>query len=124
MLIKQPCYFSLKDSLFCQKTPYLVKESTRLRNCIKVDKRVGITLWRYASGYSARTISSMFGIRQSTCRKICFEVAESTCAELAPKFLATLSHEELKHQAWLFKSKWGMPICVGARDGSHVPIPG
>ena len=66
----------------------------------------------------------MFGNGESTCREICFEVAESICAELAPEFLATPSNEELKHQAELFEKGQGIPMCIGARDGSHIPIRG
>ena len=89
-----------------------------------MDERVAIALWRYASGDSARTISWMFGIGESTCRERCFEVAESICADSVPEFLVTPSNEELKHQAELFERGPGIPMCIGARDGSHIPIGG
>ena len=99
MLIKQPFYFSSK-----KLTSYL------LRKKIYKIAKVAIALWRYASGDSARAISWMVGIGESTCREICFEVAQSICAELAPEFLATPSHEELRCQAELFE-RGGIPLC-------------
>ena len=92
-------------------TPYLQRRSTRMRQCINVDERVAMAFWRYASGDSVRTIAWMFGVGESTCSAICLEVAESICAEFAPEFLATPSHEEDPHQAELFEEDEEYP-CV------------
>ena len=90
-----------------------------MRQCINVDERVAMAFWRYASGDSVRAIAWMFGVGESTCSEICLEVAESICAEFAPEFLASLAH-----QAELFERGRGIPMCIGARDGSHIPIHG
>ena len=95
-----------------------------MRQCINVDEKVAMAFWRYASGDAVRAIAWTFGVGESTCSQICLEVAESICAEFAPEFLATASHEELAHQAELFERERGIPMCIGARDGSHIPIRG
>ena len=50
------------------------------------------------------------------------EVAQSICEEFGQ--LGTPSHEDLKRQAQLFETVFGYPVCIGARDGSHIPIRG
>ena len=37
-------------------TPYIHREKTRMRQSIDADERVAMTLWRYGSGHSGRTI--------------------------------------------------------------------
>lgn len=80
-------------------------------------------LWRYGgSGNSARTIAWMFGSGESICSEVCLEVAQSICEKFDQ--LGTPSHEDLKRQAQLFETVLGYPMCIGARDGSHIPIRG
>ncbi|XP_068728082.1 uncharacterized protein [Montipora capricornis] len=105
-------------------TPYIHRETTRMRQSIEVDKRVAVALWRNGSGDSARTIAWMFGVGESTCSEVCLEVAQSICEEFGQQFLGTPSHEDLKRQAQLFETGLGYPMCIGARDGSHIPIRG
>ena len=95
-----------------------------MKQSIGVDKRVVMALWRYGSSDSSRTISWMFKVGESTCTEVYLEVAQSTCGEFGPEFLATLTHKELENQAKLFERQWGFPMCIGARDETHIPIPG
>ena len=85
---------------------------------------VAMTLWRYGSGNSARTIAWMFGVGESTCSKVCLDVAQAICEEFGQQFLGTPSREDLKQQAELFETGRGYPMCIGTRDGSHIPIRG
>ena len=87
-------------------------------------ERVAMTLWRYGSGNSARTIAWMFGVGESTCSKVCLDVAQAICEEFGQQFLGTPSREDLKQQAELFETGRGYPMCIGTRDGSHIPIRG
>lgn len=83
-----------------------------------------MALWRCGSGDSNRTIAWLFGVEESTCVEACLEVAKAICKEFGPEYLATPSHEELKRQADLFERRRGFPMCIGARDGTHIPIRG
>ena len=67
-------------------TPYIHRETTRMRQSIEVDERVAMALWRYGSEDSARTIAWMFGVGESTCSEVCLEVAQSICEEFAHNF--------------------------------------
>ncbi|KAK2572795.1 Protein ALP1-like [Acropora cervicornis] len=64
----------------------------------------------------------MFGVGESICSEVCLEVAQSICEEFGQQFLGTPSHEDLKRQAQLFETELGYPMCIGERDGSHIPI--
>ena len=44
------------------------------------------------------------------------------CEEFGQQFLGTPSHEDLMRQAELFETGFGYPMCISARDGSHIPI--
>lgn len=105
-------------------TPYIQQQTTVMRPLIAVDERVAMALWRYSSADSCRTISWMFGVGQSTCTEACLEVAQAICEEFGPEYLATPTHDELKTQADLFERGRGFPMCIGARDGIHIPIRG
>ena len=67
-------------------------------------------------------LGCLFGAGESICSEVCFEVAQSICEEFGQ--LGTPSHEDLKRQAQLFETVLGYPMCIGARDGSHIPIRG
>jgi len=41
---------------------------------------------------------------------------------LLPKYIQTPHGERLQSIVDGFASKWGFPQCVGAIDGSHIPI--
>ena len=105
-------------------TPYIQRKTTVMRPSIAVDERVAIALWRFSSGDSSRTISWMFGVGESTCTETCLEVAQAICEDFGPEYLATPTHEEFKEQAELFERGRGFPMCIGARDGTHIPIRG
>lgn len=104
--------------------PYIQRQTTVMRPSIAVDERVAIALWRYGSADSCRTISWMFGVGESTCAEACLEVAQAVCEEFGPEYLATPTNDELKRQADLFERGRGFPMCIGARDGTHIPIRG
>lgn len=95
-----------------------------MRPSIAVDERVAIALWRFSSGDSSRTISWLFGVGESMCTETCLEVAQAICEEFGPEYLATPTQEEFKRQVELFERGRGFPMCVGARDGTHISIRG
>ena len=103
---------------------YIDRETTGMRPSIPVHERVAMALWRYGSGDSSRTISWLFGVGESTCADIYLEVAQAICDEFGPECLSTPTHEEMKRQAYRFENGRGFPMCVGARDGTHIPVRG
>ncbi|CAH3155950.1 unnamed protein product [Porites lobata] len=53
--------------------PDLQKQQTRMRTPISVEERVGLALWRIATGNSFRTCGLQFGYGKSTAKCICEE---------------------------------------------------
>lgn len=62
----------------------LEKRNTPLRGAVAVDKRVGIALWRLATGNDYRSIAHLFGAVISTTRDICNDFAYAVSAVLKP----------------------------------------
>ena len=46
-------------------SPQLTKQDTLLRECVKVEKRVAIAIWRLATGISYRTVSRIFNVSKA-----------------------------------------------------------
>lgn len=50
------------------------------------------------------------------------EFCRTICKVLLPKYIKFPEGDELKRVVDGFKHKYGFPQCVGAIDGSHIPI--
>ena len=51
----------------------LQKQHTRFRSPVSVEERVGLALWRLATGNSYRSCGLQFGLGKSTAKSICSE---------------------------------------------------
>ena len=98
------------------------RQDTRFRRAITVEQRVAITIWCLATPCEYRTVAHLFGVARST---VC-EVVQETCRAIVHNLLSLYinfpSGEGLKKVVDGFEEKWGFPQCVGAVDGSHIPI--
>ena len=102
--------------------PRLTKENTRMRAAITVEKRVAVALWRLATTSEYRNIGHLFGISRSSVCLIVLEVCQLIMDILMPKHIKKPEGNQLKEIVEVFERKWGFPQCVGAVDGSHIPI--
>ena len=102
--------------------PYLLKQDTHIRKAVSVKRRVAITLWRLSTNAEYRTIAHLFGVAKSTAREIVEEVCNAIVRKLFKKYIAIPSREALVSIIQGFADDWGFPQCVGALDGSHIPI--
>ena len=94
----------------------MAKKDTRLLECIPVNKRVAVALWRLATGDMYRSIGLPFGrVNADFCKAI------AKRASYFIKFPETLK-EELTQNIRLFPQKSPFPEVVGAIDGSHIPL--
>lgn len=100
----------------------LRKKHTRFRRPISVEARVAMALWRLASGIDYRSIGQLFGVGRSTCCKITHDVCQAILDLLLPRFIVIASRERLDEIKQGFLIKSGLQQCVGALDGSHIPI--
>ena len=102
--------------------PYLVKKTTRSRNPISVEQRVAVTIWRLATNVELRTISTLFGLGQSTVGKIVNETCSAITTYLLNKFVRIPEGQRLDENIEGFEHRRGFPQAVGAIDGTHIPI--
>ena len=100
----------------------LRKKCTRFREAIPVTKRVAIALWRLATGHDYRSIGQLFGVGRSTCCKITHDVCEAILDVLLPEFIKFPCNARLQEIKDGFKIMSGLRQCVGAIDGTHIPI--
>lgn len=100
----------------------LQKNATRMRQPVTVEERVGLSLWRLATGNSYRTCGLQFGLGKSTAKCICKEFEEAMVF-LKNRFIVfPTTRDEIEQKMQDFKDKYGIPQIVGAVDGSHIEI--
>lgn len=110
-------------SYLCQQLcSSLRRQDTVLRRAISVEKRVAVTLWCLATPCEYRTVAHLFGIARSTVCEIVKETCTLIVATLLHKYIRFPTGEKLDELVSTFKSKWGVPQCIGAIDGCHIPI--
>lgn len=86
--------------------------------------QIALTLWFLATGETQRGVGDRFGVGQQTVG----EVVSRICPLIVETFGGSFCYpdhpddEEWKGIISAFFSKSGMPNCVGAVDGSHIPI--
>lgn len=100
----------------------LQRQTTNYSLPIPVNKRVAIALWRLATNNDYRSVSHLFGVGIAT---VCRCVQEFCCAVLQvllPDHIKTPDAMKLMEMATYFDNRWRAPQCVGAIDGSHIPI--
>lgn len=107
----------------CQRLhPIVNKRNTVMRKSISVQRRVAITLWCLATPTEYRTIAHLFGVARST---IC-DIVHKTCSAIVECLMSTYINfprgNQLQRVIESFQGKWGVPQCVGAIDGCHIPI--
>ena len=102
--------------------PALTRTDTLLRKCLSVERRVAVTLWCLATPTEYRTIAHLFGIARSTVCETVHEVCHCIVDVLLNEYIKFPSGNRLDCIVDEFKTKWGVPQCIGAIDGCHIPI--
>ncbi|KAL2085970.1 hypothetical protein ACEWY4_019290 [Coilia grayii] len=100
----------------------MVKINTNYRVSVPLKKRVAIALWKLATGCEYRTISHLFGVGLSTVFNCVQDFCNAVISVLLQKHIAIPDSTKLKDMATYFLKRWRVPQCVGAIDGSHIPI--
>ena len=105
--------------VFC---PDLAMKDTRLRECIPVNKRVGVALWRLATGDMYRSTGLQFCIGRCTAMLLKADFCKAIAKRATYFIKFPQTEEELTWNIRLFAQKSPFPQVVGAIDGSHIPL--
>lgn len=110
--------------LICEELDATVtKKNTMLRDAIPAPKRVGVCVWRLATGAPLRHVSERFGLGISTCHKLVIEVCRAIYDVLMPKYLRWPSSDpEIRSTKEKFESVHKIPDVVGSIYTTHIPI--
>ncbi len=106
----------------CQELKSIEKRNTSMRKAIPLQKRVSIALWFLSTNSDFRTISHLFGVSKASVCLITKDVCMCIVDHLLPKYIRMPCGDALKQVVAGFKEKLGFPQCVGAIDGTHIPI--
>ncbi|XP_010433065.1 PREDICTED: putative nuclease HARBI1 [Camelina sativa] len=110
-------------NLICEELDTTVtKKNTMLRDAIPAPKRVGVCVWRLATGAPLRHVSERFGLGISTCHKLVIEVCRAIYDVLMPKYLRWPSDQEISSTKSKFESVHKIPNVVGSIYTTHIPI--
>ena len=97
------------------------RRDTTMRKSIPAKRRLVLTLYYMAPTAEYRTIAHLFGVPTSFVR-ICIKGVCEAINERLPRVIKFPQGEELVQVINNYKKKWGMPMCAGAIDGTHIPI--
>ncbi|XP_049579200.1 uncharacterized protein zgc:113227 [Syngnathus scovelli] len=119
-------HFRMSEATFldiCSKLrPAMEKRDTNFRVCVPLKKRVAVALWKLATNSEYRSIGHLFGVSKTTVCRCLREFCSAACALLLPCHIRFPDPEMLAETAADIEARWGLPRCVGAINGSHIPI--
>ena len=106
----------------CRELQTHLERSDAVRTPLPLEQRVAICLWRLGTNVEYRTISHLFGVGISTVCMAVHDVSQAIVESLAAQYISIPTGQGLRRIVNGFSSKWGFPQCIGAIDGSHIPI--
>ena len=103
--------------------PYIQKQTTQMRQPLSVETQVGITLYYLSDEGRYRKVANAFGVSKPsisvTVRRVCVAITDF----LGPRYIClTTSEKDVNELIRNFYNFHGFPQCVGAIDGTHIPI--
>ena len=109
-------------SLLCRELRGRLTRQSTVRDPLSVEQRVAISLWRLGTNVEYRTISHLFGVGISTVCVVLHDFCQSVVDVMGLRYLSLPSEDKLRAIRDGFRTKWGFPQCIGAIDGTHIPI--
>ncbi len=94
-----------------------------MRQPLSVETQVALTLYYLSDGRRMRKTANAFGCGISTVSFIVRKVTKAISINLASTYIQTPKTEkEVEELAARFYAAHGFPQCLGAVDGTHIPI--
>ena len=99
------------------------KKDTLMRESIRPDERIAVTLRCLATGETFKSLEYSFRISRTCISSIVVETCQAIFDILGPRYLNTpSSQEEWESVAQRFESRWNFPNGIGALDGKRILI--
>ncbi|XP_071947392.1 uncharacterized protein [Antedon mediterranea] len=102
--------------------PHIGRQDNPFNRNIPTKKLVGIALYRLSTNCDLRTIANLFGVSRSTVCEVVHSVCKAIVEFLQPVYIVWPEGQRLAETVHSFRQFLGFPQCVGAIDGSHIPI--
>ncbi|KAK2863754.1 hypothetical protein Q7C36_002908 [Tachysurus vachellii] len=107
----------------CSRMKHVMeRRNTNYRLFVPIQKRVAIAIWKLATGGEYKTISHLFGVGLSTVFNCVQEFCNAVITMLPPYHIRFPDADKLLEMSTFFNNRWRVPQCVGAIDGTHIPI--
>lgn len=94
----------------------------RGRPTIDLEKQLLITLWYLGNPECIRSVSDRFDVTCSTVLRVPTRICEAVVNNITPHFIQWPTRERLQEVMEGFDQHNGLPRCIGAIDGTHIPI--
>jgi hypothetical protein len=101
---------------------YIEKETTRFRKPLSVAIQVAITLYYIADEGRMQKMANAFGIAKCTVSVVVRFVTQIISNVMGDSIKLPKTEEQVKALVTEFYKQHGFPQCLGAVDGTHVPI--
>ena len=117
--MSHPTFMELCEDL----RPQLERKSTRMRRPISVETQMAVTLYYLSDEGRYRKVANAFGISRSSVSIIVRRVCAAISEYLGPSYVRLpTSEREVQQLVSQFYVCHGFPQCMGAIDGTHIPI--
>ena len=102
--------------------PNIERENTNLRRSFSVEERVGVSIWRLATGDTYRSCGNQFGMGKSTAISITADFINALCAKVGDFIKFPINTAEVSKKIDGFSEISHFPHVMGAIDGTHIEI--
>lgn len=105
-----------------QLKPFVQKKRSRFREPISAVHRTAIAVYQLATGSNFKTVANLFGVSRAIVCLAVHAVTNAIVEHLMPTFIKFPTGQRLEEVVNGFRVKYGFPQCLGAIDGTHIPV--